>query len=305
MKKISVIIKILAIAWIIVTSYACNNAEKAWENAQADNTVEAYMEFLNSHPESEFSKDADAKIELLIWENAINGTDVINYEDYIKKYPDGKFVNEAVWRIDSLRFLEVDNLRTIEAFTGFLKDFPMSRYADTVRTRILDMEWEDAQHENSIIAYQDFLNKYPDNKYEKTAIEQIEKIKTENFNKEFYWSDGFLMKEYIVDYSKLNQAYKELFDMCVAYSREEPEKGIIQGWGVGDKNGRWRNFSNVSNIKTLNVKEGGVVVYVHWISLVKDGKGYGAIIGFRTENNDKNAAITLHGLLAGEIKKLL
>jgi len=304
MKKNFITFKILIITGIIIISYACNNTEKAWKNAQADNTLEAYMEFLDNHPDSEFSGDAERKIELLVWENAISGARIVDYEGYIEQYPDGVFVNNAARIIDSLRFYEVDNIRTIEAYNGFLNNFPQNRYTDTIRSRIIDLEWENAQHDNSISAYQDFLNNYPGNKYEQAAIGQIEKIKTENFNREFRWSNGFLVKEYIADYSKLNQAYQELFDMCVAYSREKPEKGIIQGWGVGDKNGRWRNFSNVSNIKTLNVKEGGVVVYVHWISLVENDKGYGAIIGFKTENNDKNAAFTLHQLLAAEIKKI-
>ncbi len=111
------------------------------------------------------------------------------------------------------------------------------------------------------------------------------------------WKDGFLEKKYNYQSEIISQAIDSLFsNRCVAYSRETIEDGIILGNGVGDKNGKWKNWSNVCTIKGINIKEGGMLIYYKWVD-----KKDGIVIGFKTEDNDKNIPSVLHKLFLEKI----
>ena len=62
----------------------------------------------------------------------------------------------------------------------------------------------------------------------------------------------------------------------VWHIQEKRLKMVCLGNGVGDKNGKWKNWSNVSTIKGINIKEGGMLIITN--GSTKDG----IVIGFKT-----------------------
>ena len=85
----------------------CATPKKDWEKAQRLNTIEAYEEFLQKHPDSEFAYEAKHKIEELAWEKVRQKDSINAYENFLQKYPKSKFVTEARHRIErKIKFLK-------------------------------------------------------------------------------------------------------------------------------------------------------------------------------------------------------
>jgi hypothetical protein len=128
---------------------------------------------------------------------------------------------------------------------------------------------------------------------------------TESASGEFVWDNGFLKKEYNVSQENMDKALKDIFIKCTAVeTRVLPGKdGLIQSWGVGDKNNKWRSsggasWSGVGTIKELDIKDGGVVVDV-----LKLNKENTITIGFKVSDGDKSSPEKLHKLLSNKLHK--
>ena len=117
----------------------------------------------------------------------------------------------------------------------------------------------------------------------------------------FAWDDGFLDKEYSVTQNDIRKVLDTIFVKCVAVETMilEENKGTIRSSGVGDRNGKWQNFSGVSTIKELNIKEGGIIVAV---KTVKNEKNM--TVGFKVGEGDRKASEILHKLLAEKLAEV-
>ena len=86
----------------------CATPKKDWEKAQRLNTIEAYEEFLQKHPDSEFAYEAKHKIEELAWERAKEQNTIEAYEEFLQKHPFSIFALDAKERIANLeRFKKI------------------------------------------------------------------------------------------------------------------------------------------------------------------------------------------------------
>ncbi|MCU4137430.1 MAG: hypothetical protein MW689_001001 [Thermodesulfobacteria bacterium] len=79
----------------MVVLVGCATPKKNWEKAQRLNTIEAYQEFLQKHPNSEFAYEAKRKIEELAWERTKEQNTIEAYQEFIDKYPQSEFIREA------------------------------------------------------------------------------------------------------------------------------------------------------------------------------------------------------------------
>lgn len=124
-------ISVVCTAWLLVV--ACSNPEADWAKAQAENTRAAYEAFLERHPDSEWSRKAQAEIDVIgdrqAWEKA-----------------------QAV--------------DAIEAYNSYLLAHPVGAYIGSARQRIYELEteaaWAAAQAAGSRIALEDFIIRYAD-----------------------------------------------------------------------------------------------------------------------------------------------
>lgn len=101
---------------------AQNRAQKAeqdaWAQAQKDNTIKAYEDFLRSYPQSQKAREARRSIERLqmdqeargSWEYALSINTVEAYKDFLSSYPQSSWASEAHSRIDQLRQEEEDRV---------------------------------------------------------------------------------------------------------------------------------------------------------------------------------------------------
>lgn len=62
MRIISLFAELLILSFLLI---GCNSAEKDYEKAQQENTVQAYEKFIEKHPQSDFVNDAKSNIDFL------------------------------------------------------------------------------------------------------------------------------------------------------------------------------------------------------------------------------------------------
>jgi len=87
----------------------CDTTKKDWETAKAENTIQAFEDFLKQHPKGQFADSAQSRIEAIYFEQAQTTNTIQAYEEFLKQYPEGKFVDEARSMLE-------------EIYPSFLKD---------------------------------------------------------------------------------------------------------------------------------------------------------------------------------------
>ena len=92
----------------------CSTTNIDWEEAHNIDTEKAYQNFLQKHPNSEYSELAKVKLETIDYENA-KETDTVNgYSFYLLKCPHGTHVKEVRARLKDIRCND----------PGYVKIFP-------------------------------------------------------------------------------------------------------------------------------------------------------------------------------------
>ena len=111
---------------------ACSSPNADWQRAATQNTVAAYQQFIQQHPN-------DARVE-----QARNRINALN--------------DEAAWTT-------AQNANSLDGFQQYLQQEPNGMHAadaqDKVNALQQDAAWQTAQQTNTAAGYQDFLTKYP------------------------------------------------------------------------------------------------------------------------------------------------
>jgi peptidoglycan hydrolase-like protein with peptidoglycan-binding domain len=137
---------------------------RAWDAAQALDTITAYRRYLNEFPEGIFAARARARIAEIesaaeaerdrrAWDVARAADTIAAYRQYLGDFPRGAYVDRARTRIAELERAEAERDRraweaardadTPEAYRRYLRDFPDGAYADRARARLAELEPEE------------------------------------------------------------------------------------------------------------------------------------------------------------------
>jgi cell division protein FtsN len=83
----------------------CSHEQRDWRSAQTANTVEAYEEFVTTHPKSARAADAQARIAELTeerdWRRASTTDTADAYRQFLAQHPQAKMAQEARTRIEN------------------------------------------------------------------------------------------------------------------------------------------------------------------------------------------------------------
>jgi len=96
----------LAIAGLAVVLLAgCSRVKDDWRAAQSADTNEAYQDFLQQHPDSEYAVQAQARVKQLAedrdWQQAAATDTPEAYEQFVAQHADSKWAQEARVRIEN------------------------------------------------------------------------------------------------------------------------------------------------------------------------------------------------------------
>lgn len=134
---------------------AQNRAQKAeqdaWAQAQNDDTIEAYKDFLSSYPQSHLVSEARSRIERLqmdqeargSWEYAQSDGSVKAYEDFLRSYPQSSWAVEARQRIAGIHqdreesdWYSVDGCGDPQRLRDFIRTYPNSPRCSEAQAQI-------------------------------------------------------------------------------------------------------------------------------------------------------------------------
>ena len=104
----------LLIGFLILGLAGCATTKRDWEKTQTADTVSAYQEFLSKHPQTEFSGQANTRIEQLNWGRAQEINTIEAYETFLQAHKRGKYAEIAKARMEALRFQQADKLAQLK-----------------------------------------------------------------------------------------------------------------------------------------------------------------------------------------------
>ena len=123
---------------------ACSSAQSDWQQSNASNTVSAYEEFLQKHPNTPQSVEARNRIRFLedeeAWIRAHQVNTLQSYQGYVQEQPSGAHVTQAKDNITSnertTAWLAVSATDTPESLQAFLQKYPQGAEADKAKARL-------------------------------------------------------------------------------------------------------------------------------------------------------------------------
>lgn len=95
-------IPFLGLVCILLLLSACSGEKNEWKDAITQNTIQAYEDFLQAHPDGEFAAGAKAKIESIYLDQAKKTNTISAYREFLQRYPDGKLAEEAQSHIEKI-----------------------------------------------------------------------------------------------------------------------------------------------------------------------------------------------------------
>lgn len=126
---------------------ACSNPTADWQKANQQNTVTAYQQFIQQHPDDSRVAQARDRINALqdeaAWATAQTANTLDGYQQYLQQEPNGMHAADAQDKVNGLQ---------------------------------QDAAWTSAQSTNTAAAYQDFLQKYPNSPHTADAQAALAKL---------------------------------------------------------------------------------------------------------------------------------
>jgi hypothetical protein len=159
---------------IVFALIGCATAQEDWEQAQTKNTAQAYQEFLENHPSSEWADTAKHKMEEKNWERAENLNIYQAYQQFLTKYPSSEHADIAKHKIEKFDWSQTEKINTIDGYQNFLVKYPSGEFSQMARQNINELDWENTKNLNTQSAYKEFLAKYPSGNLARKALKEIE-----------------------------------------------------------------------------------------------------------------------------------
>ena len=141
-KSLVVLCAIMASALV-----ACSSPNADWQKANQQNTMAAYQQFIQQHPNDARVAQARNRINALkdeqAWTAAQNANTLDAYQQYLQQEPNGMHAADAQDKVNGLQ---------------------------------QDAAWQSAQSTNTAAGYQDFLQKYPNSSHAADAQDALKKL---------------------------------------------------------------------------------------------------------------------------------
>ncbi len=174
--------------------------EQLWQQTRTQNTIEAYMFYLQNSKEHKYALQADEAITQLkvqqdniLWVKSKMTNTIQSYEDYLHNSVQQIYASQAAEAIQLLRNTEENKLwrqaqttNTIEAYENYLNTSSLHTYdpqaykaITALKERSEEVMWHETINLNTIAAYQSYLDSTPLKKYTEQATAKIEELQAE------------------------------------------------------------------------------------------------------------------------------
>jgi len=114
----------------------CDSEYKAYELAEADDTAEAYAQFLEQYPDGVNASAARERLDQIDWEAAKADNSAGAYEEYLSQHPDGRYVTKAELAAPKQAWFEADMSDDPAIVEAFLTKYGAGAYGKKARERL-------------------------------------------------------------------------------------------------------------------------------------------------------------------------
>ena len=142
--------------------------ERLWREAQSQNTLKAYRNYLDSSTEQKYYSQAQQKISEFErdekdFKSASGSGSVKALQDYLRKYPNGIYRQQAEELTSELILWEnTSTLDTSDAYSNYLAKSKMHKFKETARRRIEEEEeWDRIASSKRSADYNNYKTRYP------------------------------------------------------------------------------------------------------------------------------------------------
>ncbi len=134
-----------------------NKDKTAWENAQKQNTLNAYDGYLAKYPKGEYADKAKTEQAKILINEAKTGNPIESYDKYIKRFPNGKNKN----LFDPLVYNYILKQDSVEMFDDYIERFPDGQYSGQFEKSIFDK----VRTGKSSMDFSDYVARFPNSNY--------------------------------------------------------------------------------------------------------------------------------------------
>lgn len=128
---------------------ACSSAESDWNQASQTNTIAAYQDFLNKHPDDQHAAQAKQQIATLqdnqAWATAQQTNTAAGYQQYLSSMPNGTHAQEAHDKLTALQATDAWNSTksnpTEASLNSFLQMYPNAPEAQDARQMLQTLDY--------------------------------------------------------------------------------------------------------------------------------------------------------------------
>lgn len=90
----------------MIVFQSCDTTQKDWENATIENSLNGYEEFLDKHPQNEFTNTALERIAYFKLKSTESDLSINRIQEFLVNYPNSKYTEKCISMIDSISFTE-------------------------------------------------------------------------------------------------------------------------------------------------------------------------------------------------------
>lgn len=157
-KGLKIIVASLSVVFIagLVCAIAFNDYF-AYNKSVKKNTVEAYSQFLNEHPDSEYCDEAQKRLENMedvYYKHVLSVNTMECYNQYIHIYPKGKHINEVLSHKETIQeqtdYKNAIALGSANSYRQYLDKHPHGQHRYEIEEKLDELEAFDYYKNNSL-----------------------------------------------------------------------------------------------------------------------------------------------------------
>lgn len=159
-------------AVVVLAAVVIGCAGSAWRRARSEDTVLAYHRFLKEFPDSHFSEEARARVELA---RVRNHPTRAAFEAFRERYGNPALLAELKPFVEESFFRRARAIGTGESYREFLGQFPSGKFVERARGNLEYLENEGFSEDLEALAA--FATRYPDSDYAIEADRSVQSVR--------------------------------------------------------------------------------------------------------------------------------
>lgn len=237
--KVILVISLLMVSTVVllIIFSLSNRTKKDFENAKQKNTVEAYIEFVNKYPDTEFSDEARDSV-VNIYQKQYEILEIPVLRNGLDAQLKDKLREMREKRIDKV-YQEAKEINTIEGWEKYISIVPYGSQRDAQQMINLLKEeqtwgtensaWQTALKMNNILSFEKYLSLFPHGQHSKQAETRIIDLEVDNVFTNEHSTLPTMNKLYSMgtSYSIIELENRTEYVLTVSYSGPDSKRIII------------------------------------------------------------------------------